>query len=97
VAEPGHSWNFVTSHAVVLIEVYRDPNATVRVISERAALTERQAHRILSDLVVEGYLVRSRVGRRNAYRINESQPMRHPAVAAHRIGELLTALAPLTS
>jgi DNA-binding MarR family transcriptional regulator len=94
VAAPGHSWNFVTSHALVLIEVYRDPNATVRVISERAALTERQAHRVLGDLVAEGYLTRSRVGRRNAYSINERQPMRHPAVAAHHIGELLSALAP---
>jgi DNA-binding MarR family transcriptional regulator len=93
MAESGHSWNFVTSHAVVLIEVYRDPNATVRVISERAELTERQAHRVLGDLVAEGYLTRRRVGRRNAYRINESQPMRHPTVSAHRIGELLSALA----
>jgi hypothetical protein len=25
-------------------------------------------------------------------RVNESQPMRHPAVAAHRIGEVLSAL-----
>jgi DNA-binding MarR family transcriptional regulator len=95
VAEPGRRWNFVTSHGVVLIEVFRDPNATVREISERVGLTERQSHRVLGDLVAEGYLVRERVGRRNAYRINEAQPMRHPTVAAHRIGELLAALAPL--
>lgn len=95
MAAAGHSWNFITSHGVVLIEVFRDPNATVRVISERAGLTERQAHRVLGDLVTEGYLSRERVGRRNAYRINAAQSMRHPAVAAHRIGELLNALAPL--
>jgi len=84
----------VTSHGVVLIEVFRTPEATVREISERAGLTERQAHRILGDLVSEGYLVRERVGRRNRYRVNVTQPMRHPAIAAHRIGELLAALAP---
>jgi DNA-binding IclR family transcriptional regulator len=94
VAEPGRSWTFLTSHGVVLIEVFRNPEATVREISERAQLTERQAHRVLGDLVTEGYLMRERVGRRNRYRVNETQQMRHPAIAAHRIGELLAALAP---
>ena len=84
----------MTSHGIVLIEVFRSPEATVREISERAGLTERQAHRILGDLVAEGYLARERVGRRNRYRVNETRPMRHPAIAAHRIGELLAALAP---
>jgi DNA-binding MarR family transcriptional regulator len=93
--EPGRNWNFVTSHGVVLIEVFRDPDATVRAISQRAGLTERQAHRVLGDLVADGYLTRGRVGRRNTYRINEEQPMRHPTIASHCVGELLTALAPL--
>ena len=87
----------MTSHGIVLIEVFRSPEATVREISERAGLTERQAHRILGDLVAEGYVARERVGRRNRYRINETRRMRHPALAAHRIGELLAALAPRLS
>jgi DNA-binding MarR family transcriptional regulator len=91
---PGRHWNFVTSHGVVLIEIRRDPDATVRSLSERAGFTERQAHRVLGDLVNEGYLVRERVGRRNTYRINETQPMRRPTFASHSVGELLTALAP---
>jgi hypothetical protein len=97
VAEGGRSWNFVTSHGVALIEISRDPNATVREISERVGVTERQAHRVLGDLVAAGYLTRSRVGRRNSYCVNEGQPMRHPAVAAHLVGELLSALVPLSS
>ena len=84
----------MTSHGIVLIEVFRSPEATVREISERAGVTERQAHRILGDLVAEGYVARERVGRRNRYRINETRLMRHPALAAHHIGELLAALAP---
>lgn len=87
-------WAFVTSHAVVLIEVARDPAATVRELAERSKLTERQTHRVLADLVDEGYLARERVGRRNRYRINGGQPLRHPTVAEHHIGELLAALAP---
>jgi DNA-binding IclR family transcriptional regulator len=94
VAEGGRTWNFVTSHGVALIEVFRDPDATVREISERVGVTERQAHRVLGDLVSAGYVTRHRVGRRNRYRVNESQLMRHPAIAGHRIGELLAALAP---
>ena len=77
----------------MLVEVARTPDATVRELAERAALTERQAHRVLSDLVDEGYLVRERVGRRNHYRVNEGAAMRHPSVASHRIGELLAVLA----
>src|SRR4051812_44954078 len=97
MAEGGRTWNFMTSHAVALIEVYRNPNATVREISDRVGVTERQAHRVLSDLVSAGYLMRTRVGRRNSYRVNETGPMRHPAVAAHHVGELLSALAPPSS
>jgi DNA-binding IclR family transcriptional regulator len=85
-------WTFLTSHASVLLEVARQPDATVREIAERAGLTERQAHRVLADLVDDGYLHRKRVGRRNHYRIDEALPMRHPSVADRRVGELLEAL-----
>ena len=92
MAGPERKWAFVTSHAVVLIEVARNPQATVREIAERARLTERQAHRVLSDLAEAGYLARERIGRRNRYTVNAAQPMRHPSVSSHRIGELLDAL-----
>ncbi|HEY2777172.1 MAG TPA: winged helix-turn-helix domain-containing protein [Gaiellaceae bacterium] len=85
-------WTFLTSHGSVLLEVAREPDATVREIAERAGLTERQAHRVLADLVDDGYLERERVGRRNHYRIDAARPMRHPSVADRRVGELLEAL-----
>jgi DNA-binding MarR family transcriptional regulator len=86
------TWAFVTSHGAMLIEVARTPDATVRELAERAGLTERQAHRVLGDLVDGGYVERERVGRRNRYRINEGAPMRHPSLASHHIGELLDVL-----
>ena len=89
---PRPSWTFLTSHGVVLLEVAGTPDATVRQIAERVGLTERQSHRVLSDLVEAGYLERQRVGRRNQYRVDESLPMRHPVVADRRVGELLAAL-----
>jgi DNA-binding MarR family transcriptional regulator len=85
-------WTFVTSHAVLLLEVARNPESTVRELAERAHLTERQTHRVLSDLVEEGYLDRERVGRRNRYRVNESRPMRHPSVRSQKVGDLLDVL-----
>jgi len=85
-------WAFLTSHASVLLEVARQPDATVREIAERAGLTERQAHRVLADLVEAGYLQRRRVGRRNQYRVDRERPMRLPSVADRRVGELLAAL-----
>jgi DNA-binding MarR family transcriptional regulator len=86
-------WVFMTSHGVMLIEVARTPDATVRELAERALLTERQAHRVLNDLVDEGYLTRERVGRRNHYSVNPSRPMRHHSVRDRSIGELLEVLA----
>jgi DNA-binding MarR family transcriptional regulator len=86
------AWTFITSHGSVLLEVARSPDATVREIAGRARVTERQAHRVLADLEASGYLVRERVGRRNHYRVNPEGPMRHPSVATHSIGELLSAL-----
>jgi predicted ArsR family transcriptional regulator len=87
------SWAFISSHGAVLIEVARAPQATVRELAERAHITERQAHRVLNDLCAEGYVTRQRVGRRNEYHVNDGQPMRHPSVAEHKIGELLDLLA----
>ena len=86
------SWTFLTSHGFVLLEVVQKPDATVREIADRVGLTERQAHRVLADLVEAGYVHRERVGRRNRYRVDESVPMRHPVVADRRVGELLGAL-----
>lgn len=90
-----HEWAFITSHAAILIEVARRPDSTVRDLATAARLTERQTHRVLRDLVAAGYIERTRVGRRNQYRIDRGRPMRHATVAHHRIDELLSALVPL--
>jgi DNA-binding MarR family transcriptional regulator len=91
--QAGRKWFFVTSHASVLIQVEKNPDITVREISEQVGLTERQAHRVLADLVDEGYLSRERIGRRNRYQVNHARPMRHPAIAELEVGDLLRALA----
>lgn len=89
---PDRDWHFLTSHAIVLLQLADAPEQTVRELAERAEITERQTHRVLTDLVDEGYVARTRSGRRNVYRIEPARPLRHPAVRSHNVGELLELL-----
>ena len=41
---------FLTNHALVLIEIWREPDLTVKAISERVGITERATPRILRGL-----------------------------------------------
>ena len=91
--EPGtSSWGFLTNHAHVLMCVAADPGIRLREIAAAVGITERAAHRIVSELVDEGYLVRHREGRRNRYDVVEEQSLRHPLVEERQVGELLEIL-----
>jgi predicted transcriptional regulator len=85
-------WDFLTNHAHVLICVAHDPHIRLRDIAAAVGITERAAHRILSELVEDGYVLRERQGRRNFYQVVERLPMRHPLVQEREIGELLEVL-----
>ena len=85
-------WTFLTNHGQVLICVTRQPDITLRRIAECVGITERAAHRMVCDLVDGGYLTRSRVGRRNVYKVHPDAPMRHPLGREHQIGDLLKVL-----
>ena len=85
-------WRFVTSHTQVLLCLHRNPRVRLRDIAETVGITERAAQRIVSDLVVAGYVSRQREGRRNRYVLNLSVPMRHPSQVNHEIGELVDVL-----
>ena len=58
----------------------------------RGPITERAAHRILSELVEEGYVLRERQGRRNRYQVKPELPLRHPLVQEREVGDLLKVL-----
>ena len=85
-------WTFLTNHTQVLLCVATDPGMRVRDIADCVGITERAVHRIVSDLVDAGYLIRRRVGRRNEYEIDRDLPLRHPAEGPHNIGRLLSEL-----
>jgi len=79
----------------VLVCIARDPGVRGRDIAEQIGITERAAQAIIADLVAEGYVTRTRVGRRNQYEINLGRPLRHPVEQPHSVGELLQLVADL--
>jgi DNA-binding transcriptional ArsR family regulator len=88
----GARWDFLTNHAHVLTCVAHDPGIRLREIAAAVGITERAAHRILSELVEEGYVLRERQGRRNRYQVVAGRPMRHPLVQEREVGDLLEVL-----
>ncbi len=85
-------WDFLTNHAHVLVCVARDPGVRLRDIAAAVGITERAAHRILSELVAGGYVLREREGRRNRYQVVPELPLRHPLVEEGEVGDLLEVL-----
>jgi DNA-binding MarR family transcriptional regulator len=87
-----NGWDFLTNHAHVLMCVAHDPGIRLRDIATAVGITERAAHRILSQLIEEGYVLRERQGRRNRYQVVAGLPLRHPLVQKREVGELLEVL-----
>jgi DNA-binding Lrp family transcriptional regulator len=72
--------------------VAHDPGIRLRDIAAAVGITERAAHRIVSELVDEGYVLRERRGRRNRYEVVAEAPLRHPLVQEREVGDLLEIL-----
>ncbi|MFJ4681956.1 helix-turn-helix transcriptional regulator [Streptomyces sp. NPDC091377] len=91
---PGsHSgWTFLTSHARVLATIADNRHARIRDIAARCRLTERAVQKIIADLERDGYLSHTRQGRTNAYEIDPSRILRHPAEAGLTVASLLALL-----
>lgn len=85
-------WTFLTNHAHVLLCLAHGESLTARELSLRIGITERSVQTILADLIADGYLKRSKVGRRNSYTVNPKGRLRHPLESSHTVGELIDAL-----
>lgn len=86
------SWSFLTNHGLVLTYIGRYPDGTGLEIAQAVGITERAARKIVADLLLEGYIEREKVGRRNRYRLNTVLPLRHPGERAVTVGQLLELL-----
>jgi len=84
-------WNFLSNHGLVLISIAKNPEKTARDISIDVGLTERTTHKIIYNLVNEGYITRNRIGRNNTYKIHPNKEIKDTVTDAS-IGELLTPL-----
>ena len=84
-------WTFITTHALVLLAVERQPSASVRELVEVVGVKDRQLRRVLADLEAEGYITRQRnIGRQNDYTVHRDRPMRHSSFMGQRIGNLIS-------
>ena len=84
-------WTFITTHALVLLAVERQPSASVRELVEVVGVKDRQVRRVLADLEAEGYITRQRnIGRHNYYTVHHDRPMRHSSFMGQRIGNLIS-------
>ena len=69
------------------------PALRLRDVAEVCDITERTAHRIVGELVDQGYLVKSRNGTRNRYEIRPDVPIHDVMLGEHWVGEILAVLA----
>ncbi|MDA0988844.1 MAG: winged helix-turn-helix domain-containing protein [Chloroflexi bacterium] len=84
-------WTFVTNHGLILAAIAKSPRTTAREIGDVVGITERAAHKIIKDLEIAGYVTKTKVGRKNHYRIHPAVPLKDEATDA-AVGELLVML-----
>lgn len=87
----GPRLNFVTNHGLVLACIAADPNVRLRDIADIVGITERTAAQIVGELEHAGYLTKTRVGRRNQYRIDGERKVQ-TALATLTVAQLLGVL-----
>jgi hypothetical protein len=61
-------------------------------MADRVGIGERAVQKIIADLVADGYVTRTRDGRRNRYTLNREASLRHPLLSNLPIGPLVDAL-----
>jgi predicted ArsR family transcriptional regulator len=84
-------WTFLSNHGHVLVCLAQDPDVRLRDVALAVGITERAVQKILGDLAAAGVVARHREGRRNRYRLDTAQPLRHP-IEAHRTVAALLAM-----
>lgn len=83
------AWTFLSNHAHVLVCLSRDPDTRLTDVARQVGIGERAVHRIVHELIEAGYLVATRVGRRNIYEVNLDIPLRHPLESGHDVKAII--------
>jgi len=86
------SWTFLSNHAHVLLCIASHEDIRLRDVATHIGITERAVQRIVADLEQEGYLLRTKNGRRNQYQLYREESLKHP-LESHRVLEDILSLA----
>jgi len=89
VTQPVHAWTFLSNYAHVLIVLAGQPDLRLRDVATRVGITERAVQRIVADLIADGFLSATRVGRCNSYTVQMKARLRHPIEAHRTIADLI--------
>ncbi len=85
-------WNFLSNYGLVLTHLFQNPEATLREIARGTDLTERAVYQIVRDLEEGGFIQKTKVGRRNTYKVYESVLLSFPVYQDLNIAQMITAL-----
>jgi predicted transcriptional regulator len=85
-------WTFLTNHAMVFSTLATNPQMTARELSIQVGITERAVRKIIADLENDGYLKKTREGRRVRYTIEPGLPLRHKTYRDMEVGAILKVL-----
>jgi DeoR/GlpR family transcriptional regulator of sugar metabolism len=85
-------WKFVTNHALVLCLIAQQPRITAREIAATVGITEKTTRNIINDLEADGYVDKTREGRRIRYSVDPEMPLRHEMNEDRAVGDLLEVL-----
>lgn len=83
------TWTVFSNHGHVLLFLARFPEARLRDVAEKVGITERAVQKIVKDLQDSKVISVHKHGRRNRYRVNTRQPLRHELEAHRTIGSLI--------
>jgi Mn-dependent DtxR family transcriptional regulator len=86
-------WTFFSNYGHVLVCLARNSGARLRDVALEVGITERAVQKIVRDLQDAGYLVVTKQGRCNRYRINRRKTLRHDLQSHVTVGKLLRLVA----
>jgi Mn-dependent DtxR family transcriptional regulator len=86
-------WTFLSNYGHVLVCLARNRDARLRDVAGEVGITERAVQKIVRDLQGADFVVVSKHGRCNRYRINKRKALRHALEAHCTVGKLLALVA----
>ncbi len=81
-------WNFLSNHGLVILHIVQNRQATLREIALTTGLTERAVYQIVRELEESGFISKRKVGRRNAYTLNQRAILNHPVYSQATIADV---------